>query len=323
MSSTYIYAGTRAKTLERMLLSETQMELLTSAKSAEEAEKVLYDTYLASFLGRGNETSVKSSIDQSMIDAKETLEMIAPEREILDLLWIKYDFHNLKTILKGKKINLSDDQILGQCFSTGTIAPEKILKSVNDQKLGVISTHLERARIEAEDTTHVVGIDHAMQKHYFAAIREIAENTKEEFVKKFVRLLIDLFNIKAGLRADAIEGIEARDVYVPGGSFQLNQFESKESIFALLDWFGGEALWKEAVDHFNETGKYNRLEKIADDYVTGWLKDESISIFTPAALFSFFYARKNNAQMISAILTAKRAGMPEVELRTILRRLHA
>ena len=168
----------------------------------------------------------------------------------------------------------------------------------------------------------VLEIDQIVGKHYFAAVQEIADGSKEPFVKKFVALLIDLYNIKAGLRADAIDGIDARDVYIKGGSFTPNQFESKEKITELLSRFGGEKLWADAIAHLQETGRYNRLEKVADDYVTEWLKDESLSVFTPASLFSFFYGRKNNAQIISAILVAKRAGMEEKELRTILRRLH-
>ena len=149
--STYIYSGTRAKALERQLLSETQMELLTSAKSPEEAQKVLYDTYLAPFLSRQNGDTVKASIDASMNDAKYTLAMIAPDPMILDVLWIKYDFHNLKTIIKGKRIGLSDEAILNQCYNTGVYSKEILLKSFLDQKLAVRNTHLERARVESEN----------------------------------------------------------------------------------------------------------------------------------------------------------------------------
>lgn len=321
--STYMYAGTRAKTLERGLLTETQLELLTSAKSADEAQKVLYDTYLAGYLSKTGDKSVSDALDESVVEAKEVLSSIAPDPNLLNILWVKYDFHNLKTIYKGKKAELEDEAILSNCFNTGTVSPERLLKAFSDNKLHQISGYLKDAAHDAETAKRILEIDLFINRHYFKAIQAIAAESNDAFVSKFVTTLIDLFNLKAALRAEAIDGIEVRDVLAHGGSYTLTELEQKENVFKLLARFGGEKLWTEAIEHFNNTGKYNRLEKIADEYISDFIKEESLSVFTSASLFSYFQAQKNNAQIIGAILVAKEAGMEEKELRTILRRLHA
>ncbi len=321
-ASDYMYAGTRSKTLERMLLSENQKELLVSAKSVDEVCTALYDTYLAGFLSSSNE-HVFRALSYSVLDAKKTLTTIAPNPRVLDVLWIKYDFHNLKTILKGRSRGLSDEVILGQCYKTGLVKPERLLRLLDEDRLNVVNNHLASAKREAEELSSIIAIDRAMAEGYFHAMYEIAEEVREPFVKRYAVLLIDLYNIKATLRAKHIDGIEIYDVYVKGGSYQKEQLDSEEKILALLSRFGGEKRWSAAIEHLGKTGHYNRIEKLADDYVTEWLREESLDVFTPASLFSFFHGRKNNAQIVQAITTAKQTGMPEGELRAILRALHA
>lgn len=323
MSSTYIYAGTRAKTLERKLLSETQFELLTSAKSVEEMHKVLYDTYLAPFLDKKNGATTTLSIDKSIVDAKNTLQLIAPKPEMLDIMWIKYDFHNLKTIIKGKRVGLTDEQIIEKCFNVGLVSSEKLLRAYSEKSLRAINPHLKEAAEKAEVSKHVFEIDLAMNTSYFTAIQNLSRNINDPFITKFVTLLIDLFNINAALRADAIEGIEQKDVYFQGGTLTRQDVESKENILKILYRFGGEKRWAHAIEVAEKNNSYSPLEKAADEYVLDFLKQESLLIFTPASLFSYFYAQKNNAQIIGAILTAKKSGMPEKELRATLRRLHS
>jgi V/A-type H+-transporting ATPase subunit C len=322
MGNSYLYAGTRAKTLERKLLSETQLELLTSAKGVEEMHKVLYDTYLAPFLDKKNGDTTTLSIDKSIVDAKKTLQTIAPQQKMLDILWIKYDLHNLKTIIKGKKAGLTDEQILEKCFRVGLYSPEKILKAYTEKHLHHIDPYLKEVADTADAAQYIFEIDLAMNAYYFKIISALSQEVHDPFITKFVILLIDLYNIKATLRADAIEGIEQKDVYLPGGTLTMQELATKEKVLKVLPRFGGEKRWKQAIEDAEKNHSYSQLEKAADEYVTDFLKQESLLIFTPASLFSYFHAQKNNAQIIGAILTAKKSGMSEKELRTILRRLH-
>lgn len=323
MSDAYVYSGARAKTLENALLSHTQTELLTSAKGVDELRKALYDTYLAPYLSRQGNESISGALDESIIETKKFLTKVSPNPEALDVLWIKYDFYNLKAIIKGKRAGMSDNSILENCFKVAMVEPGQLLAHVVDGTLSYVHPYFEEARKECEAIDRILEIDNIILKYYFLAIQEIAAKIKDPFVTKFVRLLVDLFNIKAALRAFAIEGIEPSDVYVSGGSFTADQLASKESVLGLLQRFGGEKRWTEAITHFETSGKYSWLEKVADEYVREFLKEESRLVFTLASLFSYFHASKNNAQIIGAIMVAKKTGMDEKDLRSILRRVYA
>ena len=123
MSDTdYIYAGTRAKALENQLLSENQMELLLSAKSVDEVHTVLQNTFLAPYLiskDKNKKPSATVALEECVREAKSVLNSIAPEPELLFILWLRYDYHNLKAIIKGKKAGLNTEEILQSCFNIG------------------------------------------------------------------------------------------------------------------------------------------------------------------------------------------------------------
>ena len=322
MNTEYIYAGTRAKAMEQNLLTENQLERLLTAKSVKETFAVLQDTFLAPYLSKHENTNITDALDKSIIDAKNILTSIAPNPTLLEILWIKYDFHNLKTIVKGKKAKLSNDEILSKCFEVSLIAPSHLLKTYDDNKLSLFKYNFKKATEQAESADKVFEIDATMNEYYFKAIEDIAKNTKEPFIKDFVALLIDLFNTKAALRAQSIDEVDPKRLYATGGTIPQTNLETAQKILESVQCIGGKKRWVRAIEEFENTGNYNILEKTADDYTVEFLRERSMNTCSLAPLFGYFQAKKNNAQIIGAILVAKRSGMNEKELRTILRRLY-
>ena len=323
MNTEYIYAGTRAKAMEQNLLTENQLERLITAKSVKEAFSVLQDTFLAPYLSKHEETNITAALDKSILEAKKILSNIAPRPELLEILWIKYDFHNLKTIIKGKKADLSNEDILKKCFRAGVFTPEEMLKAFEEEHLDGLGHGFKQAAKKALESDKVFVIDVTMNEYYFKAITELTKISKDNFVKAFVTLQIDLFNTKAALRAQSIDELDSELIFVEGGTITLKELESTEKILITVLKIGGAKRWTKAIEEFQKTGNFNVLEKTADDYIVEFLKQKSSDTCSSAPLFAYFQAKKSNAQTIGAILVAKRSGMHEKELRTILRRLYA
>ncbi len=321
-NSDYTYAGSRAKTLESMLLTHTQRELLVTAKDVAEVDKALFDTYLAPYLSRTGDVQVSDAIDASLREAKKVLVGISPNPRALDIIWLGYDFHNLKTIHKGRKVGMDNEAILQNCFKKATVNPEIMLKHYDENTLSMLNKHFAVAGEKMKEAKEELEIDLYANSEYFAFRKEIADEVGDSFVSEYVRLHIDLFNLKAALRSFAIDGIEVEDVCVKGGSYDCKELESPEHVFSKLSRFGGEVRWSEGIEHFKKTGYYNHLEKIGDEYIADFVKEKSRAIFTPAALFLYFREIENDGQIIRTILTAKQSGMPEKELRSILREVH-
>ena len=340
MSDTdYIYAGTRAKALENQLLSENQMELLLSAKSVDEVHTVLQNTFLAphllskdkvnckareSALGqKKGGPSAKAALEESVQEAKKVLNSIAPEPKLLFILWLRYDFHNLKAIIKGRRAGQNTDEILQSCFNIGIFSPEEMLHAYEENKLQLLNSNFKEAVDKTVSVKQVFDIDLAMNKYYFKSVLAITEEFQDPFVTEYVKLLINIYNIKAALRAHKLAEVDIKDVYVPGGQFSKKDLENKKGVIDSLKKIGNEKMWSDAIKTCEQTGNVTQIEKTSSEYVFKFLQEKSADLFSPAPLFSYFMAKKNNAQTIGAIIVAKRSGIKEKDLRTILRKLYS
>jgi len=323
MDTRYYYSASRIKSLETSLLSEVQLERLLGSKDEEEAFKVMHDTFLASYITDPQKTNLPRVFRKCITNTKKLLESIAPEPELTDFLWIRYDYYNLKTITKGKKVGLSDEEIIEKCYFAGKYNPEKLLQAVNAGELQRIFLDFQKAYDQAVNVKEVYEIDIIMNLAYFRTISRWAQEIKNDFVKEYVQLVIDLYNSKTQLRIQSLkESMIFPDVFAPGGTIPLSDLKTKDQIFEKFTKFGGKNHWKEALREYKEHNHYSMIEKAADDYIVTFLKEKSIDIFSPATLFAFFRARKNNIDVIKTIMVAKDSGVGEAELRFMLRRLY-
>jgi len=318
----YVYAGTRARALEQELLTESQRELLVGAKSVPEMYQNLTDTFLAPYLSEHDESELSLILEKSIADAREILDAIAPEPALLEILWLRYDFYNLKAIIKSAVAGLPDETITQHCFTIGRYGADRLIAAYHAHQLAIIDTRLEAARAEADNYQQIADIDLVLNLHYLTTIRDIAHKLNNAFATGYVTRLIDLFNLKAALRTHGFTDGNVRDVFVSGGTFHRRELESVDDILAQFPRIGGGPHWKEALDEYRATGSFALIEKASEDYMNWWLKDQSYHIFTLAPLFAYFNAKKNNVQVIRAIYVGKVAGLEEHEIRYNLRNLY-
>lgn len=322
MDTRYIYSANRIKAMEASLLSDAQVERLLSARDRTQAFQVLSDTFLSPYVSTEGKTKLPEALRASLIDTKKELSSIAPAPELLNVLWFRYDFYNLKTIIKAMRAGLAGDEILDRCYDIGSIPARVLLDTVLEERTSSLYTELYDAYKTAIEAEEVYKIDIVMNKGYFKAVKRVAENTKNTFLKRFVTLLIDLFNIKTALRVSVLPDI-GESMFIAGGSIGEEALDGEDNILNSLSSIGSESMWKDAVEQYRNNGHYALLEKTADDYTLDFLKDESRDMFSIATLFAFFAARRNNAQIVKAAITAKETGMKEAELRIILRKLYS
>jgi V/A-type H+-transporting ATPase subunit C len=273
-------------------------------------------------LAKRGEQDITEALDEYIAEARMALASMAPKKEVLDVLWIKYDYHNLKTIIKSKRAGLDEESIKALCFAGGKHSPDTLIKAYEDGTLARLNNHFADAAEKARSASHIFEIDLAMNEHYFKTIKNIALTSKDAFVKDFVILQIDLFNVKAALRAELLQNVDPKTVYISGGTFRRKDLEKRKDILESLRRIGNEKDWADAITQFEKTGDYTHLEKASDEHTINFLRSRSTQVFSPAPIFSYFTLLKNNAQTIGAVIVAKRSGVPEKELRTILRRVY-
>lgn len=325
--SRYIYAGARLKARENENLNETQADKLISAPDINLAWQALDDTFIGPYLDQESSSKpdghiLKKSLDQSIIDTKKTLITISPDPDLLEILWVKYDFHNLRVILRGHAVGMSLEKMEGLSSSLGTYEFKKLKKIYDDRRLALLDPYLQKAVLATENFTDASTIGLAVNKFYFDKIKFMASQSKYEFIKTFVALLIDTFNLQTALREKTIrKNGQSESSFIIGGRFSPKDLETEDLILNQFPKLGGETLWQEALNHYQETGHHTLIRKTAENYINSFLEAESKLGFTPAKLFYYFNARKRDIQAIQIIINGKMAGLKEGEIRESLRQL--
>ena len=112
----YEYGVARVRVLETRLLSRDRIERMADALSAEEALKILAETSYAPLVAEvGSPYDYEEILVREMKRVRRFIEEISPEPDMIGLFFLKYDFHNLKVILKNKYLgNENDDLALSE-----------------------------------------------------------------------------------------------------------------------------------------------------------------------------------------------------------------
>lgn len=320
----YIYASSRIAALEAGLLSESQMERMISAKSADEAFGALHDTFLAPYIAGVKKENLSRALRKSVSATKKLITDIAPDKELFEVLWLYYDFYNLSTIVKGLKVGLSQEELMERCFFAGVHMPDKVIDAVKSENVAHLHPELARAFRAMHDVEHSYDIDHVANMAYLRVVADVAEHGTEEFVRMYATKVIDFFNLETQLRLVLHPSdLDRTALFAPGGSYRLEDLPDRQAIIERYRKQDYGAMWEEALASFEEMGDYAVLEKAVDEYMVRFVKEHNTSILSPVPLFAYFLAHRNNTQIIKTIMVAQESGMPQTDLRRILRRLYA
>jgi vacuolar-type H+-ATPase subunit C/Vma6 len=249
----------------------------------------------------------------TLSDAKTTISLIAPESKSVEPIWREYDFHNLKSFIKGKKADLDDEQILKSCIACGTWSPTLIGQAFNGGTLNSLSYFLHRAFEITEHMTNPHEIDIAVDLSFVSELLVLGGSIKNDFIDRFILMKVDLFNLLSALRMRAMGQTHLKDVYIPRGRFRLRDLETERQIIEGLSSLGSVGL-VEAGDSYMKTKKFSVLEHAIDEYILMFLRNESIPFPSVASLYRYFYAVKALGQTSALVSGAKSVGLAQEEI---------
>ena len=323
--SSYIYSSSRIKAVENELVSSVDFERLLSLSKGSDLIKAIKDTYLGKFLVDDTVEGVFQALELSLQSNKKLLIEIAPDQELLDLFWIRYDVHNLKVVLRGVKSGLTFREIENILSRLGRISPERIFNSVSTGKLEVLEPELvtsyEKALKEVNDH-NIAGADREIDFGYFNLLKRLAEESKNQLITDFVRLQIDLYNLKTRLRLMHTPRLDGEKYFIDKGSFTFAEIETREQVIEKLSKMGNESFWKEAIDIYINEGHSTLLDTKFDDYLFVWLKSLNQDVFSAATLLTYWLKSQNLNHSIQAILVGKEGGQSDLVIRKQLRNIY-
>lgn len=304
----------RIRVLETRLLNKIKIDKMLEAESYSESFKVLLDSeYLGAIESVDNNEDYEKILNYELSRVYREVYKMSPKSELVDLMSIKYDYHNIKVLLKGMFLKKDLSDIL---LNIGSLDVKLLQSSIESNDFSnynkIRRLAIEQSIEDFNSEKDPQRIDIILDKYMFEEMRLIAKTLEYNFITKYVKSLIDLNNIKTLLRVKKQgKGIEfLKLVMIDGGAidklklldFFKTEGESLADILRYTDYFNGLAL---GIEDYTKNESISLLEKLIDNYIMNMMKNAKMVPFGMESIIAYIYAKETEAQIIRIILAYK------------------
>lgn len=315
------------RVLEKKLLTKNKLDRMIEAETPEEVMKQLSETEYSQ-----NMFDIQQPQEYEKILKRETervfnlVRELSNDKEIVDILSLKYDYHNLKVLLKGRLANKDFSTLL---MDAGTQKIEKLklkfdIKNYNDlpEEISKAINEVEKDFLENNDSQK---IDIIVDKYYYKNLLRIVKKINVSVIMDYAQGLIDFQNIITLFRVQKqkrdIKFLE--NVIHEGGTISKDKIVEaiNDSVETIINKFRKEKIGSyllKGLEEFSETGRLSGLEKISQNYLMELNKDSKYIIFGPEPLFTYLVAKEREISAIRMIMVSK---INNIEISKIRERL--
>ena len=216
----YLFLSARIRSLEKNLLTAQRLEQLLQAPSAENCSQLLTD------LGYDpirDEATLQESLKKQREAVFAELERFMPEKELLDVFRIKYDYHNIKVLLKAPE---GAERLL---MDAGTIPAGDLQRQYADSGSwqflpGDMAAAAEKAAQLLAETGSAQRSDCVLDRACFAQLEKLAADSRCDYLQRYVRAMIDAANLRALVRTERMHMDPGflQEVLFEGGSVPVD-----------------------------------------------------------------------------------------------------
>ena len=324
----YLVISARIKAMEAGLLTQDRMEQILEAHSDEEAVKILQECGYPEL-----DATDPEALDAVLSAARE--EMLsdladgAPDPRYIEIFKLKYDYHNVKTLLKAEVMNANPDSML---MDAGRVPVEELREAMMSSALDTLPNRLAQAVAEAKSVLNRTRdpqlSDIVLDRWCYRDMEALAEETGSEFLVEYVRTIVDSVNLRTLVRALRMGRNEdfLQDVLMEGGSIPA------ESILAVCAGRGSGMEELYAPTSFQEAaeegvqalkgGSLTKFEKLCDDAVEEYLSAAQYVPFGEAPLIGYLAARETEYTNLRILLMGRGAGLDPDVIRSRLRQCY-
>ena len=288
---------------EPKLLTRDRAERMLDAGSFDECAKLLTDCGYAD-MSAMSAKEIERYLSSRRDEVFAELEKLAPDKGVVDVFRMKYDYHNAKVLVKAEAVGQDGARLMSR---SGRFSPEKLTELYTEESLGRLPAGFAAAVADAKSvlarTANPQLADFILDRAYFAEIRAAAQSAECPFLAGYAEILTDS----------------------PGGSVSADRVVAagdKESITALFaNTFleRAAAIGAEAV----EGGSMTAFELACDNAVTAYLRRAKLVSFGPEALIAYLAAVESEITAVRMILTGRLAGIDPDVIRERLRDMYA
>jgi len=328
----FTQAVARLRVLETRLLTKVKIDRMIDSASADDVLKILQETEYASLMGIVKRPEDYNSLLKEELNRVYSLMYeVSPDPAIVDIMSLKYDYHNIKVLLKGKVLDKDFSHML---IPVGTVDIEKLKLDITTEDYRELNPSMREGILKAEEVYHELKdpqkIDIIIDQYMFTDILARAKETKNEFIIDYIVRSIDFSNIKSIIRLKKQEKDVKffKEVMLAGGiiasDILLRAFEEPiENMAAKFTSSKYGEVVRLGIDEYIKTGKLSLLEKFSENFIMKNLKTAKYVTFGPEPIFAYIAAKETEIKIIRIIMVGKLNNVDTAVIRERVRDVYA
>lgn len=325
----YTYAVGRIKALEARLISPAEMERLLEEETLAGAFRALgeFSDYAETIAAE--KKGPEEILEEQLARAYDAVSEFSLGSNAIQTLRLKYDFHNLKVLLKARLLGAEPDGF----SKIGFLSLEEFNRLLAE---GTVGGEVDRFAAEAiltalsevDDGDSLERIEVVLDKSYYRLfLNNLSVNP---FLEEYARRTIDLINLRTFWRVQLMDWPEERlaESLLHGGTIQKAFFTANLAtpIADLSPKLTDDAyrrILREAKNAYQTKGDLSVLDKLTDDFLVEFLRRAKYYCFGLEPLVGYIAAKENEVMQLRVILHGKEKALLADSLREVLRRSYA
>ena len=335
----FIAASTSTRIYEDDLLKARDLERLNDYESLSEVLNALNDSsYASAIQDLGRDEEYEKILNKELVKVYEKISDVTPDKNISQYLIEKYNFHNLKLIVKeiiqeedyskiySPMANLDSAYIKRELMTSGDsgFALPGVGK-IEDKDIYL--SYAKKALEAYRETENPAMIDISLDQSYYERELDLAEKTEIESLIDYTKEAIDLINIKTLLRirGQKLDFDHLKNSLIGGGNLDTADVLSMlsanvDEIVAKTSSLKVNSYLRDSLDRDrNENENLLNLEKAIDDHFMDFARKAKSMTYGPEVLLGFLIAKEQEIKNLRIIFISKLNSLPKDFTRERLR----
>ena len=321
----FLFLTAMLRARETFMLSSEKINRMLEARDFDDAAKQLTDCGYSDMSGM-DAGRIESVLQKHRADVYYELSSYVNTRGLIDLFRMKYDYHNVKVLVKAAGSGTEASSMLS---SSGRVAPDILAEAFTTGERSDIPPPVAESMASASGVLSRTGnpqlSDIEIDKAYFGELLSLSVSLEDDFITGYVRLLIDSANLRILVRSVRTR----RDVnflsmaLIPGGSVGIDRLEAAFAENSLAAFSGG-ALENAAKlgEESMKGGTQTQFELACDNAALQYFDGTMFISFGPAPVFAYLAKLEWEITAVRMILTGKLTDISADVIRERLRECH-
>lgn len=335
----FIAASTSTRIYEDDLLKARDLERLNDYGSLREVINGLNDSSYASFIAElDRDEDYEEILNKELVRVYEKISEVTPDKNISQYLLEKYNFHNLKLVVKEIIQEEDYSKIYSPMANIDTAYIKRELIKLGDDELildeigekderNIYLAYAKEAIDSYKESENPAMIDISLDKSYYERLLDLAKKTGLDSLITYTKESIDLINIKTILRirGQKLDLEYLRNCLIEGGnldkddllemaSMDISGILVRTSSLAINSYLA-KCLDRDKTD----TENLLDLEKTIDDHFMDFAKKAKSMTYGPEVLLGFLIAKEQEIKNLRIIFISKLNSLPKDFTRERLR----